>query len=648
MGRAILALFLVVAIGTVALADIPKTINFQGKLTSIKGVPVASPVNLTVKVYDGSGIMLFSETHVGVAVTNGIFNVLIGSKTVGGVPSTVFSAAGRSVGIAVGADGEMTPRQPLTAVPYAYVAETAQTFEVPQDIAVTSTSTLLNVTNEGTGMAIRGAGEDGTGVFGYSFYGNGVGAYSATNHAVYASSDGNAGVYGASMAAGGKGVIGHAYATTGNTVGVSGSAMTSASGIGVFGEGVQFGVSGSTSGTLGGAAGVHGSAEGVSGYVPGRPAGLWGDTDTGYAISGTARSGSAVHASSDSAYGVMAFSSASMYPAVYGGNENGNGIVGRHGTLFTAPDSNAGVYGSSNDGIGVFGRSSASGGPTGFGGFFQCDDHLGTGVKGTSADGNGVWGLHTSATQYGLAVYAQNTGDGHGVCGTAVSGYGVYGIGTSDYAAVCGASTGVGPGGQFTNTGGGLGLQVDGDTFLNGTVVVHGGLATSADIMAGGDLMSDGTVTAAALTYNSPRRHYLSIPGAAFVPAQDEAYNNSMGLTGAWIMHAGVGALSAGAYLPDGAIVTGLKAYYYDSAASWITCSLQYCYGNSNIAAVLGEVVSSGAAGYGSAEDTAIVLNPINNLDRSYYVRVYSGAWPGDSTLRIIRAVITYTVIEAE
>jgi len=92
-----------------AVGDIPKTINYQGKLMIYKGGPVNSTVDMRLTIYDDRGNDLFSESH-SVAVTTGIFNVLIGSRTVGGIPSSVFAEPNLSLGIRVGTDLEMTPR----------------------------------------------------------------------------------------------------------------------------------------------------------------------------------------------------------------------------------------------------------------------------------------------------------------------------------------------------------------------------------------------------------------------------------------------------------------------------------------------------------------------------------------------------------
>lgn len=108
---------------SVALAQIPKTINYQGYLTSPSGAAINNPsVSMVFKLYDAvtGGNLLHTETQT-VAVSNGIFNVVLGNTT----PFTASFAAPYWLSVAVGGDAEMTPRQPLAASPYALRAANA-------------------------------------------------------------------------------------------------------------------------------------------------------------------------------------------------------------------------------------------------------------------------------------------------------------------------------------------------------------------------------------------------------------------------------------------------------------------------------------------------------------------------------------------
>ncbi|NQT19683.1 MAG: hypothetical protein HQ592_08255 [Planctomycetes bacterium] len=325
---------LVLALGSTAMADIPKTISFQGRLADDSGAPINGNVNLTLVIYSAGGASLFGETHTGLAVTDGVFNVLIGSQTVGGVPSSVFASADRSVGLSVNSDAEMTPRLPLSAVPYAYVAESAQTFEVPQSISASNNAALLHISNTGSGDAVVGTGSAGKGVYGHS---NG-------DYGVYAgSTSGPGAIYGQAGGAGARGVRGVATGT-GSTVGVMGEAMGSTEGIGMVGNGGNRGMQGY--GQYG--HGVYGTTAATSGtnfggYFVGNS--HFGGGVYGSSIQGTGVKGEHTHATLTS-------------PGVFGNNTGwGAGVLG-----WATNAASAAVHGQ-HQGAGPGGKFSSDSGP---------------------------------------------------------------------------------------------------------------------------------------------------------------------------------------------------------------------------------------------------------------------------------------------
>ena len=97
-------------------AAVPHQINYQGYLTATGGTPVNATVSMALKIYDVStgGAALYTETQM-VTVTNGVFNVAIGSVMALPLPFDV----PYWLGIKIGADPEMTPREELIASPYA-------------------------------------------------------------------------------------------------------------------------------------------------------------------------------------------------------------------------------------------------------------------------------------------------------------------------------------------------------------------------------------------------------------------------------------------------------------------------------------------------------------------------------------------------
>jgi hypothetical protein len=103
-------------------AQVPDKLNYQGFLTGPGGTAVTGAQTMVFKLYNvvSGGAALYSETQT-VQVNNGVFNAVLGSVTSLNLPFDV----PYFIGITVGADAEMTPRQPLASAPYAQRADTA-------------------------------------------------------------------------------------------------------------------------------------------------------------------------------------------------------------------------------------------------------------------------------------------------------------------------------------------------------------------------------------------------------------------------------------------------------------------------------------------------------------------------------------------
>ena len=97
-------------------AAVPHQINYQGYLTAAGGAPVNATVSMVLNLYNVStgGAALYTETQ-SVTVTNGVFNLIVGSVTPLPLPFDV----PYYLGIKVGVDAEMAPRQPIAASAYA-------------------------------------------------------------------------------------------------------------------------------------------------------------------------------------------------------------------------------------------------------------------------------------------------------------------------------------------------------------------------------------------------------------------------------------------------------------------------------------------------------------------------------------------------
>ncbi|HXF49640.1 MAG TPA: tail fiber domain-containing protein [Verrucomicrobiae bacterium] len=101
-------------------AAVPQLINFQSILRDGSGIPVAdSTYSVTFTIYNAAsgGTNLWTETQ-SVTTANGLFAVLLGSANP--VPDSAFNDSVRYLGVQVGADPEMTPRQQIVSTAYSF------------------------------------------------------------------------------------------------------------------------------------------------------------------------------------------------------------------------------------------------------------------------------------------------------------------------------------------------------------------------------------------------------------------------------------------------------------------------------------------------------------------------------------------------
>ncbi|MCH7574484.1 MAG: tail fiber domain-containing protein [Candidatus Marinimicrobia bacterium] len=108
-------------------AQIPQVITYQGVLQDASGIPVPDDsFVITFRLYDveSAGANLWEEVHPFVAVSNGLFTVILGKFE----PLDLPFDTPYWLGITLRLDAEMTPRTQLTATPYtlrAVVADSA-------------------------------------------------------------------------------------------------------------------------------------------------------------------------------------------------------------------------------------------------------------------------------------------------------------------------------------------------------------------------------------------------------------------------------------------------------------------------------------------------------------------------------------------
>ncbi len=107
----------------VAAAAVPSALTQQGRLFDAEGNPVTDTLTILFAVYDGpnDAAAVWTESA-DVTLEDGYFSVAVGES--GGLEA-VLDGSVKYLGITVGNDGEMTPRQAIGSVPYAFLANDA-------------------------------------------------------------------------------------------------------------------------------------------------------------------------------------------------------------------------------------------------------------------------------------------------------------------------------------------------------------------------------------------------------------------------------------------------------------------------------------------------------------------------------------------
>jgi hypothetical protein len=154
MKNVLAPLLFALALLTTSVAQVPRTISFQGVLADASGTLLPDG-NYTLKLslYENAvaGGSLWSETQT-VPVVRGVFNAILGS--VAPMPSSLAFDRAYFLGVTVGTGAELQPRTALTAVPYALRAAVAD--------AVSSNATGVVTSINGGDGAITLQGGGGT------------------------------------------------------------------------------------------------------------------------------------------------------------------------------------------------------------------------------------------------------------------------------------------------------------------------------------------------------------------------------------------------------------------------------------------------------------------------------------------------------
>ena len=136
-----------------AVGAVPLRFGYQGAVFDSSGAPATGPVGVEVSIFDAElgGGELYHESHVGVTLLDGTFDIEVGGGTSqsGVLDPTTFS--GDQTWLELTVDGEvMAPRQRLLAVPYALraaVAETVLGGIASEDVSISGSGSQLGGTS---------------------------------------------------------------------------------------------------------------------------------------------------------------------------------------------------------------------------------------------------------------------------------------------------------------------------------------------------------------------------------------------------------------------------------------------------------------------------------------------------------------------
>jgi hypothetical protein len=123
-------------------------------------------VSIVFTIYDAAtdGNSKWTETQSSIVVTEGLFNILLGSTNP--IPDTVFNEPNRYLGITVDADPELVPRSQITSVAYAKRVSTidgASGGEVSGDLVLSGKATI-GLGCESNGLYSFVAGQDNSAI----------------------------------------------------------------------------------------------------------------------------------------------------------------------------------------------------------------------------------------------------------------------------------------------------------------------------------------------------------------------------------------------------------------------------------------------------------------------------------------------------
>jgi hypothetical protein len=147
-------------------AAINEQIPFYGTLQNTSGANLSGTYDMVVRFYDASsgGTLLDTSTHTAangnpVTVSGGEFNILLGSGTGNTLDGINFNSSTIYVGLTIGTDSEMTPRERLGSAAYSFNTDEIDGYDSLELLRLNATNTisynsgtpLLTIQQLGTG-----------------------------------------------------------------------------------------------------------------------------------------------------------------------------------------------------------------------------------------------------------------------------------------------------------------------------------------------------------------------------------------------------------------------------------------------------------------------------------------------------------------
>jgi hypothetical protein len=127
MALGIAVLIMVYASFDTAGAEVPRMIQYQGRLTDDAGSPLDTTVELKFRIYHDStgGSVLWTEIHPAVTVTEGLFTAKLGSITPFG--NSVFNGTQRWLAISIDGGAFLQPYSPIVSTAYSIGSQHSDT-----------------------------------------------------------------------------------------------------------------------------------------------------------------------------------------------------------------------------------------------------------------------------------------------------------------------------------------------------------------------------------------------------------------------------------------------------------------------------------------------------------------------------------------